>query len=198
MKPIVLLDVDGVLADFLGGCLRVLRRFGVDADARHVTTWRIEDALGLAAEQRHELMQAWARPGFCTRLEPYPGAVEGVHELRELARVYPVTAPMWSCPTWEHERREWLVEHFGFDRADVINTHAKHRVDGDVLVEDRADTLAAWRVARIEERAQWAHGVLWGRPYNERSDWAGIRTNSWSAVVRLAESLRRHTGPEGA
>lgn len=187
-RPVVLLDVDGVLANFIEASLRVLRAVGVSAEHDDVTSWHLEDSLGLTNKQRGWLMEAWSEPGFCSMIPPYAGAREGVDALREVADVYAVTAPMWSSPTWQGERTEWLVKHFAFDRKDVVSTHAKYLVAGDVLVDDKPETVAKWRQwGRITGRGHTGLGVLWDRPYNRNTpESVGLmRSASWSAVARL-------------
>jgi 5'-nucleotidase len=181
-RPVILLDVDGVLADFIGANLRTLSRAGLHGYRREdVTQWDCAAAWGLSDATKTIMKRAWSAPGFCQCIEPYPEAEGMVDRLREIGDVYAVTAPMSSNPTWMHERREWLVDYFGFKGdADIVQTAAKHLVRGDVFVEDKASTLHSWQLAWPEST-----GVLWSRPYNEIESWGGPRTESWQFLVDL-------------
>jgi len=194
VKPIVLLDVDGVLADFVGASLRFLRdRFGLHYTPEQVTEWNLERALKLEPHVYKALCAEFEREDFCTDIEPYPGAVDGVWALRDAGcRVLAVTAPWWSSPTWVHDRSQWLVQHLGFRRDDLHHTSNKASVRGDVLVEDKPETIAAWKV----EHPMGA-GILWDRPHNRT--WPAtdmVRTTRWDDVLRIADLAARERAEE--
>lgn len=55
----VLLDVDGVLADFVGGYLKLLKHYtGIDATPEQIDQFDIGAALGLTAEQSSRMKRA--------------------------------------------------------------------------------------------------------------------------------------------
>ncbi len=56
----ILLDVDGVLANFIEANLATLRELGVNREHDHVTTFNIEDALGLTSAQRARMKARWS------------------------------------------------------------------------------------------------------------------------------------------
>lgn len=190
-RPIVLLDCDGVLANFIERNLRELAdAFGIVRDHDDVTDWRLEASLGLTEDQRHHMKAQWSLPGFAASMEPYRGAREGVDGLRAVADVYCVTAPMWSSPTWQHERTEWLGRYFGFERDQVVSTAAKHLVNGHVLVDDRVDVLGRW--LSTHGSIGWGgQAVAWSHKYNESATWYGLRTNKWADVIGLAQEAAR-------
>lgn len=174
-RPIYLVDADGVMVDFLGGSLVTLWDLGIQRTREDVREFDIGAALKLAEFQRLLLEAAWSRPGWCSSLPAYEGAREGVEMLRSIGEVYAVTSPMWSCRTWESERRSWLIEQMGFRAREVISAHAKHLIHGDVLVDDKPEHLEAWKHGRA---------VCWAQVYNE--GYAGLRTNDWQAVADAA------------
>lgn len=183
-RPVILLDVDGVLANFIEATLRTLRDLGVERHHDEVTTWSIEDSLALTSSQRARMKARWSEPGFCASIPVYDGAVAGVEALRAIGEVYAVTSPMTSGPTWQHERTEWLVRHFDFRRDDVVQTAAKHLVRGDVLVEDKPEALARWKAAHPAGVA-----ALWHRRYNAGPAYQGgawHRVDGWHHVAELA------------
>jgi 5'(3')-deoxyribonucleotidase len=186
MRPLViLLDVDGVLANFIEANLATLRELGVERQHDDVRAWSIEESLGLSSAQRAQMKARWSEAGFCASIPAYEGAAAGVELLRSIGEVYAITAPMWSAPTWQHERTEWLMRHFDFTRDQVVSTAAKHLVRGDILVEDKPETLARWAAA-------WpgALPVLWDRPYNAEADHP-VRTRSWGLLQAVAAEVAR-------
>lgn len=185
-RPVILLDVDGVLANFVEANLRTLRSLGIHREHDDVTTWEMAEALGLDDTARAIMEFRWSLPGFCASLPPYDGAVAGVESLRGLGDVFAVTAPMFT-PHWQHERTEWLVEHFAFRRKDVISTHAKWLVRGDVMVDDKPAHVEAWSAA-------WPQGqaFCWARPYNEA--FIGLRTSDWRVIAGAAAMRAARAG----
>ena len=183
MRPIVLLDCDGVIANFIEANLRWLRSIGIDRQHDDVTAWDFQ-SLELDQATLTMLKKQWSEPGFCTAIPPYAGAVEGVDRLRKNAHVYAVTAPMWSSLTWQGERMEWLVKHFGFRRDQIVSTAAKYLIEGHVLVDDKPSTVDGWSVAH-----PMGCGVVWAQSYN--ADWAnGFRTNDWERLEAIVHGER--------
>lgn len=186
-KPTVLVDVDGVLADFIGPYLDVIHTLtGRRYTREQVTSWSVTDALGLSDEEHHALgHHVVSTPGFCASLPVLPDARDGIERLRSVAEVYIVTSP-WKGRHWAGERLEWLREHFGINERHVVQCRAKHLVHGDVLVDDRTSTVQEWYEAR------GGVPVLWDTPHN-RLDEKPVymhHTSSWNAVVWLAQSVR--------
>jgi 5'(3')-deoxyribonucleotidase len=181
VKSRVLLDCDGVLSDFVGGFLSVVNRICSSAfTPEHITEFDICKSLGVTPEQAAEAFRAVSETrGFALGLQPLPGAIEGVRQLREIADVYIVTSPWNSNPTWTHEREAWLKEHFDIPHSHVIHTSAKHLVVGDVLVDDKTSTLVAWEAAHPRGVA-----IQWLTPHNRRDEWSGWTTRSWDCVAR--------------
>jgi len=160
----VLLDVDGVLCDFIPPCLDIIyeltgQRFTNDEFDMWDVIAHLRQRLG------HQVMNAVAHrikaEGFCLSLPLLPGAQEGVEKLRSVAgRLHIVTSP-WDGPHWEAERVEWLRKHFGFKRRDIIQTHSKDIIDGDIIIDDKITTLKKW-----VDRRPHKHAVLWHTPHN--------------------------------
>lgn len=189
-RPTVLLDCDGVLANFTLANLDFLRTIGIDRREDEVTTWNIEDALGLEPHQRARMKGRWSEPGFASALPVYDGAVEAVRILNHHADVIVVTSPMSSSRTWHGDRERWLREHFGIESRDVIHAagERKARVHGDLLVEDKVETLVAWCNAHPH-----GYGILWHRPYNAKADILprnATRCDSWRWLVGAVEAWR--------
>lgn len=185
-RPVILVDVDGVLANFIEANLRTLRTLGVHREHDDVTTFDLEDCLNLTAEQRARMKARWSEPGFCAAIPEYPGSRDAIEALRVVGDVYAVTAPMWSSLTWQGERAAWLVERFGFTHKQIVSTPAKHLVRGDLFIDDKTSTVETWQQA-------WptCAAVLWRQAYNANAPGPfALHTSSWPKAVDLAWSLR--------
>lgn len=185
-KPIVLLDVDEVLADFVGRVLELVRRItGRNVTREEITCWDIAVALKLTPEEAAEKARLIKEPGFCAGLEPLPGAIDGVREIREYADVRAVTSPFKS-KTWASEREEWLCEHFGFRREQIVQTPGKDIVFGDVLIDDKLETCQNWQARWRESTA-----ILFSCPWNQDRGWSGEYTRGWGRQPHLPTFIRR-------
>ncbi len=190
----VLLDVDGVLADFIGRvCATIYNLSGLERTPEQVTEFDFCRSLALPADVARLVKRHISEePGWWSSLEPLPGAVEGVARLREVADVYIVTSPWNSCRTWLHEREAWLATHFGIPHSRVIACSAKHLVAGDMLVDDKTETCAAWEheQAHMWQKPDGTQGmtfaVQWQTPHNRRDEWDGKATRSWAELVEWA------------
>lgn len=187
-KPRVLLDVDGVLADFVGSYLDLLAsELGILASREQVIAFDIGASLGLTREQSSQMKRALGNKAqFARWLEVYPGAVEGVARLQDVADVYIVTSPWNSNPTWTFDREQWLREHFNIHHSRVVHTSAKHLCRGDFLVDDKTDTLRSW----VRENP-YGIAVQWKTPHNRQDGWLSRATDSWGELVAFVSAHGR-------
>ena len=190
-KPVLLLDVDGVIVDFVGAYLRAVNRRTDGAWVPDdVTEWDIRRGIQVGSGI-HEF--AWN--ALCEDhdlLQPYPGAIESVRGLMSVAEVYFVTTSAYKCRTWARDRETWLENHFNDDSLHrrVVHTSAKHLVRGDVFVDDKPENVTAWIAANPSGTA-----LLWDRPWNRTATlpaFAGLRRVSlWDDVVAAVQSVIR-------
>lgn len=185
MSATILFDVDGVLADFTGRVLDVVHE---ETGRAHTpddhTKWSFREALGLPARHWRAVARRIGEPGFACSLRPYPGAVELVKRVAEQHEVFFVTADWRSSPTWVHDRNAWLERHFGRTLGSrVVHTSHKVLVDGDVLVEDKVETVEAWERAGQGRR----RAFIVDRPYNRQPCAHGQR-------IKQLEELWAHLG----
>lgn len=175
-KPVVGVDVDGVLIDMLGQVFLTLdAMFGKKLTYSDITSWCVDHHLEGRAE---EFWTAIGESNFHANTDPYPGAVEGITKLREVAEVYIVTSPLSYGRTWTYDRDRWLQQHFGFDLGHIIHMRAKHRFLGDALVDDRPENIQQWQKSHPRGK-----GILWRHHWN---DTPGVyEAYTWDDVIRL-------------
>lgn len=149
----VLLDVCDVVIDLKTA---VIREAGLHLEPANCTQWDIFNLIG--QDECARVMALFDDPAFWCRLQPVPGALEGIEGLRGQGyRVHFLTSPWWSCENWEGIRRDWLAERFPwFHRAhDMTVTSEKFRFDGDILVDDRPKHVKLWQAKHPMGQA-WA------------------------------------------
>lgn len=190
-KPRVLLDCDGVVADFLGYYLRILNSVtGNHYTSSDVQQFQIEEALELSEDVSDVVFRAISLPGVAQKFEVLPGALEAVARLREIAQVVFVTSAgdtALSSPTWCYDRMVWCRANFG--NVPVVLAHEKEFVAGDVLVDDKPKNVKAWKEEYPDKIA-----VLWGGGgcYNktvEVAEFMALGLDNWGELIKLVEGL---------
>jgi len=64
------------------------------------------------------------------------GAIEAVAKLNADHEVFIASTPPWTRPeVWGH-KREWIGEHFPYLKRQIILTHRKDLLIGDILIDD--------------------------------------------------------------
>lgn len=188
----VLLDVDGVLADFAG---HLLSTIGSKLTAEDIDRWDIFSLLD-AEGLRGAALDVLKRPDWWASQPPMPGARQFVHALAcEGLDVVLVTSPWLSCVGWETARREWaraLWRSVGAPMPpEVIVTNRKELVAGAVFIDDKPEHVAAW------DRASGRRGAafVFDAPYNARAELAARveRLHGWNAlsVDRVVDAARK-------
>lgn len=171
--PIVLCDVDGVVARFGDHVRDTARAYLSQRSAQNrmeiqalVDGPTVGDVIDRLLDYLAPLVTA---PGWCASMpvdDEGRGYIDGWRQAG--ARVLFVTAPFRSCPTWEFERRAWAERELGAAYGDVISGSAKEHVDGIVLVEDRGGLLRSWNTRRT--RLGRMPGLLIAREWNANEE----------------------------
>lgn len=179
-KPqLLLLDQDGVLADFDSGIRQAwLRHYGVPAplgERRHF--YLRED---IAPEYHEQLYALYAAKGFFISLPPVAGAIRAAKHL--LAAGHDVricTSPISHYRYCVIEKFDWIARYLGEEWVKrIILTKDKTWVRGDILIDDKP-------VIQGSLPPLWQHW-LYDQPYNrhvvhphrvvwsEQSTWADL------------------------
>jgi 5'(3')-deoxyribonucleotidase len=112
-KPIVLIDLDGVLCDF-------------ESRKREL------EAQGFKGSS------IFKHPHAYKDLAPMPKAIEAWNLLQEKYETYILSTPAWSNPDSWAEKRIWVENYLGKTaHKKLILSHNKGLVIGDYLIDDR-------------------------------------------------------------
>lgn len=189
-KPILLLDVDGVLADFVTATLRILNeKAGTNYNHDDVRTW---DMFSSFPDHKHladDVYEILKKAGGCYGIPPYDGSQDAVEALKVLVDIVVVTSPFNGSETWVHEREKWLEMLFDISHKNVIHTGRKELIEGDILVDDKVEHIYEW-----SNRHPEGHAILWGQRYNQEHNLNGkriYRVEGWTDLINLVRRLVR-------
>ncbi len=172
-KPVILVDMDGVLVDF-DGWIHERRDLWptLDPDRSKQTHYFLTDEV---SKRDAEEMRAFVNAGRIFRdALPIPGAIEGLNALRDEADVWICTRPLEANAHCRDDKGAWLREHFDADlEKRLILTSDKSLVCGSILLDDHI------KLPELE-RATW-RGVVYEQPFNA---WNGGE-NTWDHLPRF-------------
>lgn len=140
----LLIDLDEVLVDFVGGCLQA---HGWTRDRLLQTwqpgTWSIVEPMGMTEVE-------WEAPikelgeAFWTNLQPHPWADELLKLVRRLTDDWLiVTCPSTFGAAARLGKTKWLRNYFGpaFDRFSITSDKHRYAAKDAILVDDREETV---------------------------------------------------------
>ena len=170
---LILLDQDGVLADFERAFLAAWRQRYPDiapVEAENRKSFHLlED---YPPELRAQAEALYTAPGFISNLPPVPGAIEAYRELLALGMdVRICSSPLRQYENCVAEKYQWVERHLGRAATErLILTRDKTLVQGDLLIDDRP---------RVEggARPRWRH-IIYDAPYNRHE--TGRPRLTWS------------------
>lgn len=185
----ILLDQDGVLADFVTGLYRVLERelssshFLALPDPHNLKRFYIDECVDtgdpdLDAYLKHQVQKAVNTPNLFADLPLIPGAAFYAKQLEAQAKthgfdVIVCTAPHVENSTCHSDKAKWLFEHFGLSWCkNAVMTHDKTLVQGIVLLDDKPNV-----VGRV--KPTWEH-LVFDTPYNRTQHDSRVRIDGWS------------------
>lgn len=174
--PIVLVDMDGVVADIETAFINSwVNRY---PDLPHVPLDRrtsFEFYGDYPAEQQGLVQGILRTPGFCLGLAPIPGAVEAVQEMVACGiNVRFLSAPL-NYTACASEKHTWIAEHFGPGWVQrLILSKDKTLIHGTYLIDDKHEITGSMTPS-------WEH-ILFRAPHNRHvssprvlEDWSAWR-----------------------
>lgn len=176
---IILLDMDGVLANFEQG---LLQAFQTHYPSRPCIP--LGDRRGFYAheqypkEDRKRITQLITAKGFFRNLPPIQGAIEACQALfASQHEIFFCTSPISRYQHCVLEKYQWIEAHLGFDYTKrMILTKDKTVIHGDILIDDRPQIHGV-------HSPSWEH-VLYAQPYNKDvHDKRRLTWENWQELI---------------
>ena len=141
----ILVDIDGVCADFASLYLRRLRNLtGRVHFLAEVTNWDFTKCVSSLREDQLVWESIAAHEGLVAGLRELPQALPTICRWRAAGhRVVAVTHPARRAPDWGYERTEWLLAR-GWAEDDIVLCKDKSLVPGDFLIDDSRANVQRW------------------------------------------------------
>jgi 5'(3')-deoxyribonucleotidase len=192
MASTIFFDMDGVLADFVGGSLRAHGKTLPHAECR----WDFMCQVGFASGGDPAFWSPLSNPDFWANLDPLPDGLALF--ARAVAAFGADRVGILSsglCPGSCDGKREWLRRHLpGLDRRAVFCTE-KHLCAAPckVLVDDHDPNVAGFLAPPTGRPG--GRAVLVPRPWNRRADEsAGGRFDTDAIMTELHAAVRAASG----
>ncbi len=173
-KTRVLVDLDGVIRDFIGSLSRVYHNIYPDHKILPVNSRKLEDFFP-AGEKIYDFMEPGNVEEIMQDAGAYPDAVEALHRWKDEFEIVIVTAQpdLIKASTYI-----WIGKH-DLPTREVHITYAKSEIRGVALLDDFTDNLEEF--ARTDRLA-----ICLDQPWNQH--WGGSRVKSVDEFFRKVQA----------
>ncbi|MFT4309340.1 MAG: 5' nucleotidase, NT5C type [Candidatus Woesearchaeota archaeon] len=179
---ILLVDMDGVIADFEQGFLDIYRVRHPDKPFIPIedrSTFYLTD--DYPADLVDMVRDITMSVGFFYSLPPIEGALEALPQLLVKNDVYICTSPLLENRTCVQEKYDWIQKYLGTKWKDrMILTKDKTLIEGDYLIDDKPNIKGI-------VQPSWEQ-LLYYQPYNSHvQDKIMITWNNYQEVMDLCK-----------
>lgn len=180
-KKIILVDMDGVLADFEARFLEIWKKKfphhpHVPLEKRE--TFYLMESYPGGLEK--DIDSIYTAPGFFQNLGVISGGKEALAEMQGLGHdVFICTSPISKYENCVLEKYDWVAKNLGYEwTKKMILTKDKTLVYGDILIDDKPEQIGL-------TTPTWKH-VLFDAPYNKHiKTELRITWKNWEKILDL-------------
>ena len=177
-KMRILIDMDGVIADFDGEFLKRWQERHPDkiyVPLTERTTFYVKQQY--PDELKSLVSEIVLEPGFFRDMMPIDGGKEALFEMDRMGfEVFICTSPMSTYKNCVLEKFEWVDRVLGPQWVKrIILTKDKTLVKADYLIDDKPE------ITGVEDTPSWEH-TLYDRPYNRGINKKRITWENWKNI----------------
>lgn len=146
MKPIIALDVDGVLFPFWEHSAKIITSYGapLEETLEFLAPAGWDFFKVLSEEQKNLIQTEWQLQcslGKAPNIHPYPWATTIYDVANTFGELLILTSPTPHIKTWHQSRDEWLRKYLHHSAQNTVYTHKKHLQVCDILIDDKPQTI---------------------------------------------------------
>lgn len=167
--PKILLDLDGVLADFYQQLADYYnQRYNASITVEDFNDFEFERCFPIETVER--LIEIFNEPGYFINLPVIPHAKEIASQFSTLGyQVKICTAPARKLDGFlngqsAEEKFDWVAKHFPYWANSITVTQEKEDVQGDMLIDDSPVNISKW-CARNKDGIGYLIDRPWNRPF---------------------------------
>ena len=176
----ILVDMDGVLADFESEFLKRWRerhpdKYYIPLEER--TTMYVKDQY--PDELKPLVVEIVLEQGFFRDIVPVNGGREALFEMEKMGlEVFICTSPLAAYQNCVLEKFEWVDRELGPQWVKrIVLTKDKTLVKGDYLIDDKPE------IKGVESMPDWEH-ILYDCPYNMNVSKRRLTWKNWKDVLK--------------
>ncbi len=176
----ILVDMDGVIADFEKGALK---GYAKENPKNPLPQRNGKNSFYLENDFEKPfsslIREVYNLEGFFQNLEPVEGSLEALTTMATNQEVFICTSPLLTNPSCAQEKLSWVETYLGAEWLKrTIITKDKTIIDGDILIDDKPKIKGA-------QEPRWEH-VLYSQPYNESvNEKRRLTWENWQRILRL-------------
>jgi 5'-nucleotidase len=177
----ILIDMDGVIADFDQGFLQRWRQRYPDKiyiPVEERTTFYVKDQY--PAELKPLVCEILMESSFFRDMLLVSGAKEALNDMEQgRFEIFICTSPLSTSRNCASEKYEWIERYLGSSWVKpVILTKDKTIVKADISIDDKP------LITGVHNTPLWEH-ILYDRPYNREINRKRLSWNNWRDVLVL-------------
>jgi hypothetical protein len=172
-KVRVLIDLDGVIRDFVKGLEIVYQREYPDHKIQEVISRDLDKYFPIG-KQINDFIDTKFYQEILSNAPVYPGTIESLYKWEKFFKIVIVTSqpPKWRYPTYY-----WIGKH-AVPTDEIHLSFEKYTIDGYALLDDFVDNLQAFAsTGRL--------AVCFDQPWNK--NWEGERVKGIDEFFQLVE-----------
>lgn len=178
-RPVLLLDMDGPLANFDQALYSVCQHLGIELNIKGLDDpnrkYYMTDNM-VHANEKLMIRDLLDTSHFFQHIPVTDGAIEGVKELRQYFDVWICTKPLDANQFCRDDKMWWIKTYFPDLYSKVIMTPKKSLVQGTILLDDAPDLDCV-------DRAFWKPVVFTDQFNGSDSEWAHLPHWSWGDSI---------------
>lgn len=178
----VLVDIDDTLNELQSHFIDTVIELGYEYDLDKCDDYEIQNGIQVEEKNKRAIMvKIFNTPSFWRSIPLIEKAYEGLYYLNTTYDTYIATSP-WSEEN-KKDKLHWVFKKLPFfDLDKVIFSHKKWELDGDIIIEDKPQTI-------VECNKVGMKTICKLQPYNVNENPTAF-LYSWNDIYDIMESIK--------